>query len=124
MRVIRTVEVPARPAPAHMRPGLVGGPVTLQTIEETQRAKDLVCWIVNFSPGARGKFHSHSTDQVLVITDGTGIVGTDKEEFIVTVGDVAHIPAGEKHWHGASKESPVSHIVVVGVGMQLTQLED
>ena len=51
-------------------------------------------------------------------------MATDDEEREVTVGDFVHIPAGEKHWHGARKESYMSHITITGKDSQTTQLED
>ena len=41
-----------------------------------------------------------------------GAVVTDKEKKLVTAGDMICIPAGEKHWHGATEDSEFSHIVV------------
>ena len=80
--------------------------------------------VVNFGKGARNKFHSHTSDQVLIVTAGTGIVATEQEEQVVGVGDVIHIPAGEKHWHGATKDSEFSHIYVTSIDSKTTQLED
>ena len=51
-------------------------------------------------------------------------MATDEEERDVTVGDFIHIPAGEKHWHGAGKKSYMSHIYITGKGSQTTQVED
>jgi len=50
-------------------------------------------------------------------------VATEKEERIVTVGEVVLFPAGEKHWHGATRDSEFSHIVVTRAGSKTTQLE-
>ena len=68
--------------------------------------------IVNFSAGSRNKFHQHTSDQILIITEGTGVVATDTEERTVTEGDIILIPAGENHWHGAPGSTPMSHITV------------
>ena len=59
-----------------------------------------------------------------MITSGIGIVATEHEEREVTVGDIIHISAGEKHWHGARKESYMSHISIVANKSQTTQLEE
>ena len=80
--------------------------------------------IVNFGKGVRNKFHSHNSDQILIVTAGKGIVATENEEWIVTEGDVIFIPQGEKHWHGATKESDFSHIYVTGKEAETTRLED
>lgn len=79
---------------------------------------------MTFSPGARNKRHTHTTDQVLIVTAGTGICATESEQVVVvTVGDVIHFPAGEKHWHGATKDSSFAHIYVTGIGNKTTQVE-
>jgi len=80
--------------------------------------------IVNFGKGVRNKFHTHDYEQILIVTAGKGIVATDKEECIITTGDVVLIPAGEKHWHGATADSEFSHIYITNRESKLTQLED
>ena len=79
---------------------------------------------VNFGRGVRLKFHSHDSEQVLIVTTGTGIVATEQGETVVTVGDVIFIPKGEKHWHGATSDSEFSHIFIYKKGSKYTQLED
>lgn len=69
--------------------------------------------VVHFSAGARNIFHTHSASQILYVTEGTGVVATEKEEIKVTPGTVILIPAGEKHWHGAIKDSVFSHISIM-----------
>ena len=80
--------------------------------------------IVNFGNGVRNKFHTHNSEQVLIVTSGQGYIATEAEKVAITVGDVVLIPAGEKHWHGAAADSEFSHIYVSQLGSQLTQLED
>ena len=48
----------------------------------------------------------------------------ETEKKVITAGDVVLIPAGEKHWHGATEESEFSHIYVTRRGGKVTQLED
>ena len=50
-------------------------------------------------------------------------MATEKEEKVVTVGEIVVFPAGLKHWHGATKDSEFSHIVVTKVGGRTTQIE-
>ena len=121
MRVLRTAELSEEPANT---PLFTGGPVTRQIILPPELASNFAGSIVNFSRGARNKFHSHTSDQILVITSGIGIVAAEGEEREVTVGDIVHIPAGEVHWHGARKESYMSHIAVTAKGSETTQIED
>ena len=79
--------------------------------------------IVAFSAGSRNKFHKHTSDQILVITEGTGVVATDDEERIVNAGDVVLIPAGENHWHGAPHATPMAHITIQAKGSTTEQTE-
>src|SRR5438445_9167598 len=68
---------------------------------------------VTFEPGARTAWHTHPLGQTLIITSGCGWVqreGGPKEE--VRPGDVVWIPTGEKHWHGATATTAMSHIAI------------
>ncbi|MCE2465680.1 MAG: cupin domain-containing protein [Dehalococcoidia bacterium] len=121
MKVVRTAEVAEESVNT---PLFTGGTVTRQTIVPTEEANNFNCGIVSFGRGARNKFHSHTSDQVLIITSGIGIVATEKEVREVTVGDIIHVPAGEKHWHGARDQSPMAHITITAKGSETTQLEE
>lgn len=69
---------------------------------------------VTFTAGARTKLHVHTTDQVLVITAGDGVVGTPEESQRVSIGDVVFIPTGEPHYHGAAEGADMTHYSVLG----------
>ncbi len=84
---------------------------------------DFTSGLIHFGAGSRNKFHTHTSDQVLIITSGTGVVATDGEELTVNAGDVVLIPAGENHWHGAPGSTAMSHITIMGKGSQTTQNE-
>ncbi len=112
-------EVPKEP---FLIPLFTGPDVTRQPL--VSDSKDLMMSIVNFGKGVRNKFHTHDGDQVLIITAGKGIVATETEKKTVTVGEIVLIPADEKHWHGATKDSEFSHIAVTRVGAKMTQLEE
>ena len=99
-------------------------PVTMQYIVGPEVSNNFQVTQVNFKRGVRNKFHKHDTEQILIVTEGKGIVATDEEEVVVTVGDVIYIPANEKHWHGATKDSTFSHLYVWAPGTKTTQLED
>ncbi|CAG0954540.1 hypothetical protein ANRL3_00467 [Anaerolineae bacterium] len=103
---------------------LFTAPVSMQSLVGPELSKHFMIRQVNFDPGVRNKFHSHSIDQVLIVTEGKGIVATDQEEVIVRPGDVVFIPAGEKHWHGATPDSTFSHLYVMSPDSKTTQLED
>lgn len=99
-------------------------PVTMQYIVGPEVSNNFQVTQVNFKRGVRNKFHKHDTEQILIVTEGKGIVATDEEEIFVTTGDVIHIPANEKHWHGATEDSAFSHLYVWAPGTKTTQLED
>jgi quercetin dioxygenase-like cupin family protein len=100
-----------------------GGTVTAQSIVDESMEKTFSISQVNFAKGARNKMHTHTVNQILIVTVGTGIVATEKEKATVHVGDVIFIPAGEKHWHGATPDSEFSHIYVFPSGNQTTPVE-
>ena len=89
------------------------GHVATQTVID-EGSRDLRLIEVAFKSGARNRLHVHSTDQILVITEGTGLVGTASEQHEVTIGDVAFIPAGEPHWHGAKPGHDLTHWSMTG----------
>jgi quercetin dioxygenase-like cupin family protein len=68
--------------------------------------------VVRFAAGGRNVFHTHTYDQVLYVTEGEGIVATEQEEHRVRAGDVAVIPAGEKHWHGGTEATGMTHLAI------------
>ena len=100
------------------------GPVTMQTIVGPNQSDRFVIRQVNFDRGVRNKLHSHNIEQVLIVTEGKGIVATEKEETNVVPGDIIFIPAGEIHWHGAAKGSTFSHLYVMSPDSKTTQIED
>ena len=68
---------------------------------------------VTFEPGARTAWHSHPLGQTLIVTAGCGRVqheGGRIEE--IHPGDVVWFPPGEKHWHGASHTTAMTHIAI------------
>ncbi len=68
---------------------------------------------VTFDAGARTAWHSHPRGQVLIVTAGVGRVqqwGDAVQE--IRTGDVVRIPAGQKHWHGASPRASMTHVAI------------
>ena len=68
---------------------------------------------VTFEPGARTAWHTHPLGQTLIVTAGCGWVqqeGGPIEE--IHPGDVISIPPGEKHWHGATSTTAMTHIAI------------
>lgn len=69
---------------------------------------------VTFEPGARTAWHSHPLGQTLIVTAGCGLVqswGASIEK--IQSGDVIWAPPGEKHWHGATPTTAMTHISIV-----------
>jgi len=68
---------------------------------------------VTFEPGARTAWHTHPLGQTLIITAGCGLVqreGAPIEE--VRPGDVVWFPPGERHWHGATPSTAMTHLAI------------
>jgi quercetin dioxygenase-like cupin family protein len=68
---------------------------------------------VTFEPGARTMWHTHPLGQTLIVTSGLGWAqceGGQIEE--IRPGDVIWFPPGEKHWHGATATSAMTHIAI------------
>jgi len=68
---------------------------------------------VTFEPGARNAWHTHPLGQILIIKTGCGWVqreGGPVEE--AHAGDVIWFPPGEKHWHGATPTTAMTHIAI------------
>jgi quercetin dioxygenase-like cupin family protein len=68
---------------------------------------------VTFEPGSRTAWHTHPLGQVLIVISGCGLVqswGSQIRE--IWPGDVVWIPPGEKHWHGATSMSAMTHIAI------------
>src|SRR5713101_3891132 len=69
---------------------------------------------VTFEPGARTAWHTHPLGQTLIVTAGWGWAqrwGGPIEE--IRPGDVIWFPPGEKHWHGATATTAMTHIAIV-----------
>ena len=69
--------------------------------------------LVHFTPGARTAWHTHPLGQTLIVTAGCGWVqreGGPVEE--IRPGDVVWFAPGEKHWHGATRTTGMTHIAI------------
>jgi quercetin dioxygenase-like cupin family protein len=68
---------------------------------------------VTFEPGARTAWHTHPLGQTLIVTAGAGLVqrwGGAMEK--IRPGDVVWFAPGEKHWHGASPDTAMTHLAI------------
>jgi quercetin dioxygenase-like cupin family protein len=69
--------------------------------------------LVTFEPGARTAWHTHPVGQTLIVTQGLGWAqrkGGQKDE--IRPGDVVRFEPGEKHWHGATATTAMSHVAL------------
>ena len=65
---------------------------------------------VTFSPGARTFWHRHEIGQLLQVISGRGLIQLEDEPVrLIFAGDTVWIPAGERHWHGASPDATMTH---------------
>jgi len=78
---------------------------------------------ITFVDGARNRWHRHSTEQVLVVTDGEGIIADESGERAIKPGDVVLIQPGERHWHGAAPGKSLTHLAILLPG-EMTIDED
>ena len=118
MKIVKMSQIPKE---SFLNPIFTGTDVTRQML--LPESKEFNVNLVNFGRGVRNKFHTHESEQILIITAGKGVVATELEEKVVTVGDIVLFQAGEKHWHGATEGSEFSHIYVTRAGSETKILE-
>lgn len=89
------------------------GTVRVDPLSSAPEPARVVCASVTFEPGARTAWHTHPLGQTLILTSGCGWVqreGGPVEE--IRPGDVVWFTPGEKHWHGATANTAMTHIAV------------
>ncbi|MDQ1639545.1 MAG: hypothetical protein QOF62_2884 [Pyrinomonadaceae bacterium] len=90
------------------------GTVRIDPLNQTTAPARVLAVSVTFEPGARTAWHTHPLGQTLIVTSGFCWVqseGGPKEE--IRPGDVVWCPPGEKHWHGATPTTAMTHIAIV-----------
>jgi 4-carboxymuconolactone decarboxylase len=109
MEIVRSGTVPSQAGPRDY----FTGSVRIDSRFQRNAPARIGGAIVTFEPGARTAWHTHPLGQTLIVVSGCGWVQTDghsKEE--VRAGDIVWFPAGEKHWHGATDTTAMSHIAI------------
>jgi quercetin dioxygenase-like cupin family protein len=109
MEIQRSGSVPSRKAPAEY----FTGTVRMDALFKADALGRAVGLSVTFEPGARTAWHTHPLGQSLIVTAGCGWVqrwGGPIEEM--RPGDVITFTAGEKHWHGATPTTAMTHIAI------------
>jgi len=89
------------------------GSVRIDPLIETELPARVQGALVTFDPGSRTAWHTHPLGQTLIVTQGKGLVQSWGEIVReVKAGDVVWFPPHEKHWHGASATTGMSHIAI------------
>ena len=89
------------------------GTVRIEPLIEAPEPARVVSASVTFEPGSRTAWHTHPLGQTLIVTAGTGWAQRwDGPVEELRVGDVVWFPPGEKHWHGATATSAMTHIAI------------
>ncbi|MEC5385306.1 cupin domain-containing protein [Uliginosibacterium sp. H3] len=89
------------------------GAVRVDPLFQANAAARAVGVTVTFEPAARTAWHTHPLGQTLIVTAGAGLIqkwGEPVQE--IKPGDVVWIAPGEKHWHGASPATAMTHIAI------------
>jgi quercetin dioxygenase-like cupin family protein len=74
------------------------------------------CASVTFEPGARTAWHTHPLGQALIVTAGCGWAQTDGGPVeTIRTGDTVWFGPGERHWHGATARTGMTHIAMAPV---------
>ena len=109
MHIDRNGSLPSVKGPAEYFTGNVRIDMQFQRTGESRVAGAFV----TFEPGARSAWHTHPLGQTLIVTFGLGWAqreGGPIED--IRPGDVVWFPPGEKHWHGATATTAMSHIAI------------
>ena len=109
MEIKRIGSQPSNKGPADWFTGTVRIDPLFQTTAPARAAGASV----TFEPGARTAWHTHPLGQTLIVIAGCGRAqreGNPIEE--IRPGDVIWFPPGEKHWHGASPTTAMTHIAI------------
>ena len=109
MQLYRNGSRPSQKGPAEY----FTGAVRLDMLNAAPEPSRVACASVTFEPGARTAWHTHPLGQTLIVTFGLGWAqreGGPIEE--IRPGDVVWFAPGEKHWHGASAATAMSHIAM------------
>ena len=109
MHITRTGSQPSRPGPGDY----FSGTVRIDPLFEAPDPARVVGASVTFEPGARTAWHTHPLGQTLIVTAGFGRAQRwDGPVEEIRPGDVVWFAPGEKHWHGASATTAMTHIAI------------
>ena len=104
---------PARHRPEPVDPKTFTGDATLARMDSVCHDPAVNVYRVAFRAGARTAWHLHSGPQLLLIVEGRcRLQKTGEPLQEIGAGGVACISPGEKHWHGATADAPMTHIAL------------
>jgi len=109
MEIKRSGSQPSNKGPAEY----FTGTVRVDPLFQASAPARVVGASVTFEPGARTAWHTHPLGQTLIVTAGLGRaqrLGGPIEE--IRPGDVIWFPPDEKHWHGASPTTAMTHFAI------------
>ena len=90
------------------------GSVRIDPLNQAPEPARVTAVSVTFEPGARTAWHRHPLGQTLIVTAGCGWVQSEGEPKIeIRPGDVVWCPPNEKHWHGATPSTAMTHVAIV-----------
>jgi quercetin dioxygenase-like cupin family protein len=109
MKITRVGSTPSAKGPAEW----FTGAVRIDPLIQAPAPARVNAGAVTFEPRARTNWHTHLLGQTLIVTAGRGLVQVrDGPIEEIRPGDVIWIPPGEKHWHGASPTTGMTHIAI------------
>jgi quercetin dioxygenase-like cupin family protein len=89
------------------------GTVRIDPLFKANNPAQVVGASVTFEPGSRTAWHTHPLGQILIVTAGCGLAQhSDGHVEEIRPGDVVWFPPGEKHWHGATATTAMTHIAI------------
>jgi quercetin dioxygenase-like cupin family protein len=110
MNVQRAGSQPSAKGPAEY----FTGSVRIDPVIPTTAPARLGGATVTFEPGARTAWHTHPLGQMLIVIAGCGLVQSKGGPVMkIRPGDIVWCPPGEKHWHGATATTGMSHIALL-----------
>jgi quercetin dioxygenase-like cupin family protein len=89
------------------------GAVRIDPLFEPNEARRAAAASVTFEPGARTAWHTHPLGQTLIVTAGCGWIQKEGGPVeVIRPGDVVWFAPNEKHWHGATETTAMTHIAI------------
>jgi quercetin dioxygenase-like cupin family protein len=109
MEIKRAGSQPSGKGPADWFTGVVRIDPLFQSLDPARAAGNSV----TFEPGARTAWHTHPLGQILIVTAGLGWAQRDGGPIDeIRPGDVVWLSPNEKHWHGATPNTAMTHIAI------------